>query len=244
MRVNVTSVTIHRISLGDEMASPNLDAAAILQASPVFRHLDASARRDLAALARLERCPQRTLLVQRTEAPASMRYIVSGAVELSLSASDGRTAKLPPLAEGDWATWLGCFQDSPLAHDLWSAPDSVFLAFPTLAVRTAVSASAPALVEAISMIGQRLRALVAWTLASNLVSDEQRLAHLLLHVSENQQAGDASVTHEQLAQLGLGSRQRVGRMLKQLEARGLVECRYGGVAISSCERLLAFSQPG
>ncbi|MDE2364127.1 MAG: Crp/Fnr family transcriptional regulator [Hyphomicrobiales bacterium] len=218
------------------------DPLAILRAAHVFRHLSDAARRSLAATVRVERCPSRTLLVSRTSPPQHLRYVAAGAVEPSLSSPSGREARLPPTRVGEWATWVSCFVDAQWAHDLWSAPGSVFVAFPIPSVRAAVGKNPDALLDVIELIGLRTRALVAWNLASNLASDEQRLARLILHFAPrtDDRSTQAEVTQEHLGQFGFGSRQRVSRLMKNLEARGLIEVRYRRITIGSVDKLRDF----
>ena len=135
--------------------------------------------------------------------------------------------------------------DAPLPHDLWSSPSSLFVAFPKTLVRAAVNSNPDALIDAVDIIGRSLRALMGWHFAVTLASDEQRLAQLLVHLGERNceahaDRSTAAITHEQIAQLGLGSRQRVARLLKELERRGLIEKRYGSVSIRSLSRLREF----
>ena len=223
---------------------PGIEAEPLdlLKRSKVFRHLPPARLRAIAAAARVERYRERTLLVQRGASPEYIRYVAEGGVELIQTTSDGREAKLPPHRPGDWATWAGCLVDGPLPHDQWSAPSSVFVAFPKSIVRAEVADNPKALLEAVEIIGRSLRALMGWHFAVSLATDEQRLCQLLFHLGERSRQGGAeqstaTVTQEQIAQLGLGSRQRVARMLRKLEERGLIDMHYGYVAIRSLVRL-------
>lgn len=222
------------------------DPLAVLRANKVFRHLPLDALRQLAARGRVEHFHERTLLVRREETPQQLRYILTGGLGTSLSTRDGKEASLPPHRPGEWATWPGCFLDAPLAHDLWCMPRSRFIAFPKSAVRAAIAGSPEAAMEVIGVISRSLRFLTAWSLATGLVSDEQRLARLLFHIADNndeKSAGEAAVllTHEQIGQLGFGSRQHAARLLGVLQAKGLVELHYSSIRIHSRNALREFA---
>ena len=224
----------------------DIEPLAILMRARIFRHLRQTALHEVAASARIERYKKRSLLVQRGVAPEHIRYVVEGGIEFVLTTPGGREAKIPPLRPGDWAAWPACFIDQPPLHDLWSAPSSVLLAFPVGVVRSAVSDNPTALLEALALISTSLRSLMAWHLAVSSVTDEQRLGQLLFHLGErNRQEGEdkttAHVTQEQMAQLGLGSRQRVARLMRKLEAAGLIETSYRAVSIRSLSALRTFS---
>jgi hypothetical protein len=50
----------------------------------------------------------------------------------------------------------------------------------------------------------------------------------------------AIVTQAQIAELGLGSRKRVGRLLRKFEERVLIEMHYGAISIRSVSLLRQF----
>ncbi len=228
-----------------QKSANTIEPLAILRRSKVFRKLAPDVLRDIATTSRIERFKERSLIAQRGTILSSIRYIVEGGVELSMTTADGREARLPPHRPGDWATWAGCFVDTPLPHDLWAAPSSTMLTLPRQVVRSAVAQNSEAMLETLDSIGKSLRALMSWHFSVSLASDQQRVAQLLFHLAErNRRIGDersdASVTQEQIAQLGLGTRQRVARLLRGLEAQNLIEMHYATVTVRSLERLREF----
>jgi CRP-like cAMP-binding protein len=223
--------------------SQEFDVLANLEHSEVFRLLPAEVLREVAVMARMERYHERTLLVPLGHVPEHIRYVISGSVDLTLSSADGRMASLPILP-GQWATWLGCFSSSPVPHEIWSSKSAVFLAFPNHVVRKVVSSEPRAMLEVIEKICYTLRFLIAWTLSATAFSAEKRLAYLLLVASsgsaQTAPEAEAAITQTQLAQLGFGSRQRVGRLLLNLKKHNLIDMKYGCIIIPSRENLKAF----
>ncbi len=225
------------------MSGKDADPLQVLRSCTVFAGLDETSLRGLAVLARRETHAQRTLLVANRSTPRHLRYVVRGRVDLTLISDDGRAASLPA-GPGKWATWLGCFHPAPIEHEMWSAPGSEYLAFPAAAVRKAVESDPLALMAVIRLIGDTTRLLIGWALASTLFTPEKRVAYALLAIVGSQRANEAAapmrITQEQIGQMGLGTRQRVSRILKALADKGLVELSYGSVSVASVERLAAF----
>lgn len=225
------------------MTGKAVEPFEILRSCAVFAHLEEASLSGLAKLARREVHSQRTLLVANRSTPQHLRYVVRGRVDLTLVSDDGRAASLPA-GPGKWATWLGCFHPAPIEHEMWSAAGSEYLAFPAVAVRKAVENNPRALMEVIRLIGDTTRTLIGWALASTLFTPEKRVAYALMAIVGSQKANEAAtpmrITQEQIGQMGLGTRQRVSRILKALADRGLVELSYGSIGVVSAERLASF----
>ena len=226
------------------MVDSECDVQEILNSSEVFQQLPKAALKELLVAARIERYEQRTLLVEKGQRPDHFRFILQGSIELISSTLDGRFTALPILS-GSWASWLACFNASPLQYEVWAAKSTQCLALPRQLVCSAVSGSPDALLKVIDHIGETVRLLIAWTLGATVHSPEKRMGHLLLILSgavgpSMKPAKHTAITQEQIGHIGFGSRQRVARLLRELEAKGLIEMRYGAVSVPSCERLSAF----
>ncbi len=135
-----------------------------------------------------------------------------------------------------------------MSWDMWSSRSACYLALPRRKVRAAVSQHPQALLHVIEYVGSIQRALIEWMLNVSLQPPQQRLAYLLLMSAQGswtrpEPGGSAPITQEQIGNLGLGSRQRVGRLLRDLEKLALVEVRYGAVFVPSWQRLHAYVFP-
>lgn len=224
-----------------------LDPLAILSAEPVFSVLAPDVARNLASLARVEVYPAASLLAERGSRPDLLWYIAEGSVELGLFSQGGRSAILGPILPGGWATWLACFHQAPLPHDLWTGPDTRLVAFPAAEVRRAAEDNGRVYAAVVARIGDRMRSLIGWHLASGLGSPERRLAWLLASLAQSasrQTDGtvDLRLSHEHLAATGFGSRQRVARLLGRLEAEGLIQRGYGTVRIPDWKALETYAE--
>jgi CRP-like cAMP-binding protein len=226
------------------MTQNDIDISAILKSCSVFAKLDESQLRELAGKARIEHFAERTLLALRGERAEHLRYVVSGTVDLVLSAAEGGYSCLP-MFEGRWATWLGCFGSEPLIHDLWSSGHATAVAFPCRDVLKAVSDNPEALRQVIDQVGEWTRFLTGWMLSFSAYAPEKRLAYLLMLASSNacglaREGQATALTQTHISQFGFGSRQKVGRLLRSLSNKGLIATRYGSVLIPSRARLEAY----
>ncbi len=217
------------------------DAATVLRNCRVFDSVADEQLLRLSAQARIEEYSERTLLVANRCVPDVLRHVLVGRVDLSLNSEDGRAASLP-IGPGKWATWLGCMLPEPIEHEMWSAAGSRYLSFPSSSVRKAIENDPVALRKVITLIGSTTRLLIGWSLASTMFAPDKRVAYALLAiVGEGEKAGEAvRLTQEQIGEMGLGSRQRVSRILHTLQDKGLVEIGYGTVTLPSPKRLAAF----
>jgi CRP/FNR family cyclic AMP-dependent transcriptional regulator len=220
------------------------DPLTVLAASPVFAALPAAAAAELATLAREEVYDRPTLLAARDTRPGSLWHVLAGGVEVGLFSAGGRPAVLGPILPGGWATWLSCFHDAPLPHDLWTGPETRLLAFPAATVRRLALENPQVYPPLIALVGDRMRDLIGWSLAAGLASPERRMAWLLSSLCRPL-PGDGPhrlrLTQDHLAATGFGTRQRAARLLAALQQRGLVEHVYGAVAVPSRARLEAFA---
>ena len=223
------------------MNRPQPDPIAILKACSVFATLGEQQMRELAGKARIEHYAERTLLTLRGETPEYLRYIFSGGVDLVLTTAEDGFSALPMFA-GRWATWLGCFSNEPLVHDLWSSAPATFVAFPCREVQKALGHHPEALRQVIEHVGEWTRFLTGWMLSFAAYGPEKRLVYLLLLASSQacsiaREGQPTAVTQTHISQFGFGSRQKVSRLLRSLAEKGLIEMKYGSVVVPSRARL-------
>jgi CRP-like cAMP-binding protein len=221
-----------------------IDIPAIMGKSRVFGCLSEAHRRDLAGKARVERYAERTLLALRGEMPEHIRYVVSGGIDLVLSTPDGGYSSLP-IFQGRWSSWLGCMGAEPLVHDMWSTAPATYVAIPCRDVQKAIGGNAEAMRQVIEEIGELTRFLTGCVLSFVAYGPEKRIAYLLLLASSvacalTEEGRPVAITQTNISQFGFGSRQKVSRLLRSLAEKGLIEVKYGGVAIPSRARLQKF----
>jgi CRP-like cAMP-binding protein len=226
------------------MFAKSVDVHAVLRQSRVFACLSEAQRRELAGKARVEHFADRTLLALRGEMPEYVRYVVSGGIDMVLSTPDGGYSSLP-IFQGRWSSWLGCMGAEPIVHDMWSTAPASYVAIPCRDVQKAIGGNAEAMRQVIEEIGVLTRFLTGCVLSFVAYGPEKRIAYLLLLASSvacslTEEGRLVAVTQTHISQFGFGSRQKVSRLLRGLAEKGLIEVKYGGVAIPSRARLQKF----
>lgn len=217
-------------------------ALEILMTSEVFRLLPLSDIQILEARAHHEQYEYPTLLVEAGQIQTHLRYIVSGRVDLTLSTKDGQMASLP-LTAGKWISWLGCFNSTH--HEVWASSNTTLISFPVGLVRQIISPHPEVLIKILEQVAVSMRTLVSLSLGPRLFTAEKRLAHVLLiaaryahnDAQDNQQV---TMTQEQIGILGLGTRQRVSRLLHAIAQKEIISLEYGRIIIPSRTRLEQF----
>ena len=235
---------MRRVNLAHHvMTGPTPDPLLVLKSNAAFRLLSPEELVRLASTAKVERYQERTLLVERGKTARHIWFVSSGSVDLTLTSADGGIARLP-ITPGHWATWAGCFGSEPLLFDFWSSKSATLVAFSRTEILSAVAKNPDALLQVIEYLSENVAVSAAWILSATIFSAEQRLAYLLLVLSARFSAANSestAITQEQLGMLGLGTRQRVSRLLRSLASRGLVEICDGRIVIPSRGRLEEFA---
>ncbi len=213
--------------------------------SPLIGALPAPQRERLIAAARLERYRRPTLLAAPGQPLSQMWLVVEGYIELTTYAPSGSTISLVHIGRGQWATWLGCFDDNPPQHHIYSSAQASFVSLPCRELRAVADSYPPLYKAVISHIGKRFRLLMEWTELSALLSHEHRMAKLLVVTAGMGEVhGDSATvltTQEELARQAHCSRQSANQQLAALAERGLIERGYRCINIPSLAALNAFA---
>lgn len=212
------------------MADPSVEHAAWIArclGRPELAPVEPEDAADLARQLRDDHYPAGTVLFRRGQAPSRVQIIRSGAVELSYTLGN-RPVVLQILRSGQ------VVGDVPLFLRVTEPFDAV-----TLEASHVLSIDSLALHR---LLQQRPRLAWRWmvSVSARMASTQARLVELLAGTLEAQVAlvlvrrADDGVVHLRqsvLAELVGGRRPSVNRVLKRLEARKLVNLRYGQIQI-------------
>ncbi|WP_215898492.1 Crp/Fnr family transcriptional regulator [Acinetobacter colistiniresistens] len=216
-----------------------MDPLNVLQSDDVFSLLPLDRINQLTQAARVEDYRTPILLESRGTFAEYLWFVVAGSVDLTLYSKEGGIARLP-ITQGHWATWAAVFGSKPLEFDFWSAKSTTLIAFPKAEVITAVHDQPKVMLKILEQVSENATLLNTWILTATILTAEQRLAHLLLILSSRQHTSvtkGLKVTREHLGMVGLGTRQRVSRLLGKLVQQGVIMIENGQIVISSRERL-------
>lgn len=181
-----------------------------------------------------------TAIFRQGDAPARVHILRRGLVELSRPLGRRRVA-LQVLHPGDAFGDVPLLVRIPEPFDAVALEDSVVLSIDSLAL-TRLLETRPRLAHRwLISVAERMSELQG-RLVDLLAGDmEAQVASFLVREAEN---GRVDLSQAVLAELVGGRRTSVNRVLKALEARGLVGLRYRGVDILDREGLLAVADPG
>ena len=215
----------------------------LLKKSSVFSDIPDDEISRLAILARQEYFPDRTLLIPVDTEPEQIWFVIEGNVQTGIFSQAGKPASLPPITSGQWTPWIGCFLDAPLPHEYWCEARSRLFSLPTKAIRASAQRYPQIYREALKTVSARLNAMMSWFLASRLLDPEKQLAYLLagLYPVGQPDPFQLTLSLEQIAAMGFGTRQRVSRILARLEKRGLLTRGFKSVLIFNRHELVKFS---
>ena len=212
------------------------DSAAIraLKAEPYFKPL---ADDELARLARtvIERQFAKDEVDFLEGEPCQGLYIVrEGSVKIYKLSPEGREQILSYIKPGDTFNEVAVFDGGPNPANVAAAETTSLWIVPRAAIVELIQRNPQVALAVIQNLGARLRHLVGLVEDLSLRQVSARLAKLLL---ETATSGERALTQQEMA-ARLGTvREMIGRSLKLLEARGLIELERGKIVILDREGL-------
>ncbi|MFC6632973.1 Crp/Fnr family transcriptional regulator [Microbulbifer taiwanensis] len=223
------------------------DSASILNTCPLLRGLPEQAIVELAQLAR----PQRYSAGEVIYLPGSMQsrlsIVAAGRVRICSTNAAGREATLAILDTGAWFGDTVFSPDMPRVFGASALDDGLVVDVPGEALRKLMSQYPEAYPVALDLVSRRLWAAMSIIQDDVLRGTEARIGRRLLFlVQMHNPTGDGGsaasfhLTREQLANMMGMTRQGLHRVLKSIEAQGLIEFSYGRVTIPDTARLQAY----
>ena len=183
--------------------------------------------RELVALAQEDVYPAATSVYQMGQAPARIHIVRSGAIELSRQLK-GRRVALQILRPGDVFGDISLFLRMTVPWDAVALEDTVILSFDSVALYRLLEQRPRLAWRWLHSVSARVAGFwfrVVELLAGGL---EAQVAQVIVRRAED---GVLHLSQANLAELVGSPRTSVNRVLKQLEAEGLIRVRYGEVEI-------------
>ncbi|GAA5524930.1 cAMP-activated global transcriptional regulator CRP [Microbulbifer aestuariivivens] len=223
-----------------------IEPLPILRSCPLLAGLPEEALHELAPLARGQHYKGDEVIYLPGSMQSQLSIVAEGRVRICSSNARGREATLAIL---DTGTWFGDTVFSPGAPRVFGATahdDCTVLDLPGTALRSLLQRYPQGYPVALDLVSRRL-----WSVMSILQDDvlrgtEARIGRRLLYLaqmhnaSEDKGAASFRLTRELIANMMGMTRQGVHRVLKNIEAQGLVEFAYGRVTVPDPARLQAY----
>ncbi len=182
--------------------------------------------------------PAGTRLFARGDANDGLYCIVDGAVRLGAVDADGRETVLGVIEPPQWFGEIALFDAGPRTHNAQLHQAGILLHLPLAALETMLAREPLLWRDLGALVVEKVRALMVGFEQLASLPAPARLARRLLAMSEGHgmlaqghSRRMVAVNQEQLGTMLAMSRQTVGEVLKDFEARALVKRRYGAIEV-------------
>ena len=176
--------------------------------------------------------PAKTTIIHAGDVPETLYYVVEGSVSVVIEDDDGREIVLAYLCAGDFFGEMGLFNESHGRSAWVIARSKCELAEINYDQFRRLSADSPDLLLAVtSQISERLRKTSIKVRDLAFLDVTGRVASTLLELAKLPDAithpdgMQIRITRQEIARIVGCSREMVGRVLKELEDRGLIHAR-------------------
>ncbi|KWR91379.1 Crp/Fnr family transcriptional regulator [Cupriavidus sp. IDO] len=214
------------------------DALGAVRTGAWFAQLPDALQQALLADGTLRRLVTGETLFARGDAFDGLYCVVSGTVQIDASGESGKAALLGLLEPGTWFGEICLFDGLPRTHDARAVSATTLLHVPRTRLEHLLAGQPAWWREFGRLLANKTRQAFDFVEEAQLLPPAARTARRLAAIAhgygnfpEQGPVGVRTVRipQEQLAQmLGL-SRQTVNHALRELEARGLLRLRYGGI---------------
>jgi CRP-like cAMP-binding protein len=209
-----------------------------------FSHLPAHLQDSLMAAARLRRLTPGRSLFRRGDPPCGLYAVLEGAIRIGSVSEQGKQTVLTRIELPYWFGEVSLFDGLPRTHDAFSETHTILLQVPQAALTSLLEKEPLYWRHFALLMSQKLRLTFVHLEQQTLLPAPARVACRLLLIAEgygeiNHSRRIIEVSQEQLAQMLSMSRQSTNKILKDLQAQGVLDISYGEIKILSLEKLRA-----
>ena len=219
---------------------------SILNHCPLLAGLGEEAKNALQGFARRHAFSAGSIIYPPGSVQSSLSIIAAGRVRICASNAEGREATLAILDVGAWFGDTVFSPGMPRVFGATAHDDCEIVEIPGEALRNLLQHYPEGYPVALDQVSRRLWAAMSIIQDDALRGTEARIGRRLLFLAQMHNRTDGtesasfSLTRELLANMMGMTRQGVHRVLKNIEAHGLVEFAYGRVTIPDPTRLRAY----
>jgi CRP/FNR family cyclic AMP-dependent transcriptional regulator len=198
----------------------------------------------LMAAARLRRLTPGKPLFRRGDPPCGLYAVLEGAIRIGSVSEQGKQTVLTRIELPYWFGEVSLFDGLPRTHDAFSETHTILLQVPQAALTSLLEKEPLYWRHFALLMSQKLRLTFVHLEQQTLLPAPARVACRLLLIAEgygeiNHSRRIIEVSQEQLAQMLSMSRQSTNKILKDLQAQGVLDISYGEIKILSLEKLRA-----
>lgn len=223
------------------------DLVPILNTCPLLAGLPKQAKQELARRARIRRYGADEIIYLPGAMQSQLSIVAAGRVRICSSNARGREATLAIMDSGAWFGDTVFSPGIPRVFGATAHDDCQVVDIPGEALRSLMADNPEAYPVALDLVSRRLWATMSIIQDDVLRGTEARIGRRLLFLAQMHNspadAGNAAsfrLTKELLANMMGMTRQGVHRVIKHIEAQGLIEFAYGRITIPDTGRLRAY----
>jgi CRP/FNR family transcriptional regulator, cyclic AMP receptor protein len=209
-----------------------------------FSNLPAHLQDSLMAAARLRRLTPGKPLFRRGDPPCGLYAVLEGAIRIGSVSEQGKQTLLTRIELPYWFGEVSLFDGLPRTHDAFSESHTILLQVPQAALTRLLEEQPQYWRQFALLMSQKLRLAFVHLEQQTLLPAPARVACRLLLIAEgygeiNHSRRVIEVSQEQLALMLSMSRQTTNKILKDLEAQGVLDISYGEIKILDLQKLRA-----
>ena len=216
------------------MAYKHAVSATALRTLPVFQGLEIERLEEIARSADMRRVARGVTVVQAGEAIDNVYFVLNGSMKVLLSDEDGREVIFTIIGQGDIFGEMGMVDDEPRSATVVAAMPSDLVVFPHAVFRQIMAENFDVCLRIMGNLARRLREADRKIESLALMDVYGRVARLLLdmaEVTDGQTVIRKKISKQDIAKMIGASREMVSRVMKDLQARGLIKEEHGGLVL-------------
>ncbi|PWC35897.1 Crp/Fnr family transcriptional regulator [Azospirillum sp. TSO35-2] len=222
---------------------------AVLRGMPLFAGLDADALAEVVRHARPRRVPKGTPIFSQGETAAAGHALIDGRVKIVQTGPDGQQVVMRFIGPGEMFGTLAIFTDGLYPADAVAVSDSLALSWPTAAMTVLMERHPAIAMNALTIVGDRLREVQNRLREVSTERVERRIAHALIRLvrqaGRRVEAGveiDFPLSRQDVAEMTGTTLHTVSRTLSAWESQGIVESGRQQVVIRKPHALVAIAE--
>lgn len=212
------------------MAYKHAVSATALRTLPIFQGLEIGRLEDIATRAEMRRVARGVTVVEAGEAIDNVYFVLNGSMKVLVCDEDGREVIFTIIGQGDIFGEMSLVDDEPRSATVISAVPSDLVVFSQATFRQIMAENFEVCMYLVGNLARRLREADRKIESLALMDVYGRVARLLLdmaEISDGQTIIRKKISKQDIAKMIGASREMVSRVMKDLQARGLIHESHG-----------------
>lgn len=210
-------------------------SATALRTLPIFQGLDPERLDEVARCATLRRVSRGTAVVQSGEKTDNVYFVLNGSLKVLVCDEDGREVILTILGQGEVFGEMGMLDAAPRSATVTAVASTDLVVIAHADFRQIMASNFDVCLSIMCNMATRLRAADRKIESLALMDVYGRVARLLLDMAEPAEGGRSvvrkKISKQDIARMIGASREMVSRVMKDLQARGLLEETPAGLVV-------------